>query len=170
MSDNAAAFARPSRVTALQPPPARPTAPHSAQPAPTPTMATPKPSPHAKERVLIMVTAHLRDRLKAVAASKNKTYQDLVFDAVEATVDDLPDLMVHRTGQGTTNTGLFNRATTRPHTSAEGKVQVTIRGVTPQNRAVLDGLVQSTGAPSLTALITAALEAHLPERPRSLRG
>lgn len=166
MSENAAAFARPSRVAAITPPPARPTTARSAQPAPTPTMATPKPSPH--ERVLIMVTTHLRDRLKAVATSKNTTYRDLVFDAIESTVDKLPELMTHRTGQET-NTGLFNRSTTRPNTSAEGKVQVTIRGITAQNRAVLNDLVQSTGAPSLTALITAALEAHLPERPRSLR-
>lgn len=169
MSTHAEAFGRPSnRVAALQPPPARPTAPRSAPAAPTPTVATPTPAPHTKARILIMVTTHLRERLKAVAASKNKTYQDLVFDAIEATVDDLPDLLAHRTGKST-NTGLFNRTTARPQTTAEGRVQVTIRGVTHQNRAVLNGLVQSTGAPSLTALITAALEAHLPERPRSLR-
>lgn len=171
-TDLADAFAKPNRAAGLQPPPPRATTPITTTPVaetpPPPTRARTAPAAN-NGRAIIQVSVALRDRLRAVATTKNKTYRDVIFDAVEATIDDLPDLLEHHS-QATTNTELFERASTRPHTTTEGRVQVTIRGLTPQNRAVLNDLVQRTHAPSMTALLTAALEAHLPERPRALRG
>lgn len=179
MNDLAAAFTKPDRAAGLQPPNTRPrpkaapTQPAASAAAAAPAIARPETTTRAGThgtagRAIILVSVQLRDRLRAVATSKGKTYRDLILDAVEATVDDLPELITKHTGTKTVNTGLFERTVTTT-TPSEGKVQVTIRGLTPQHRQVLTDLVQQTGAPSLTALLVAALEAHLPERPRSLR-
>lgn len=180
--DLSTAFAAPNRAAGLRPLPARDTtkSPAAAPAEQAQTVRPPAASQPATtrraprrtstgDRLLIALPLSLRDRLRAVAQTRQVTYRDLVLDAIEATVDELPSLLTPQASE-TVHTGLFERAATRKTKPAtEGTAQVTIRGLTPQNRDVLAQLVTDTGATSLTQLITTALDKHLPERPRALR-
>lgn len=177
-TDLAASFAPPDRAAGLRKLPQRPArpGPPAESPAQTQTVRPPasstparKPQASSSDRLLIALPQSLRDRLRAVAQTRQVTYRDLILDAIEATIDELPQLIAAHDTTTTVNTGLFERTTHRRPASPEGTAQVTIRGLNPQNRDVLAQLVIDTGAASLTELIATALDKHLPERPRALR-
>ncbi|MGL5823583.1 MAG: hypothetical protein ACRCYU_01795 [Nocardioides sp.] len=103
--------------------------------------------------------------MQAVQAQRGTRYLDQVLDALEATVDQLPALVVETTSTPHIQGKLFERAATTPpnETGGRHRVQLTIRGVLPSQLAVIDQLVESSGAPSRSALINAALDAVLPD-------
>lgn len=121
----------------------------------------------ADRPLVLSVPRRIRDRMQAarargIAAGKPYNYLDQVLDAIEATVDDLPDLVRRGAGRSVTKTGLFEReVVTRPE--PEPTVQLTIRGVLPSQFDVIDRLVADTGAEYRSTLIVAALDAALPQ-------
>lgn len=125
-------------------------------------------SSRSADRPLVLsVPRRIRDRMQAarargIAVGKPYNYLDQVLDAIEATVDDLPDLVRRGAGRSVTKTGLFEReVVTRPE--PEPTVQLTIRGVLPSQFDVIDRLVADTGAEYRSTLIVAALDAALPQ-------
>lgn len=138
--------------------------------APAPAAAgAPHPAPGQHRAILVLWTPEsIRARMRAVRATKETPFIDIVLDAIEATVDQLPDLVVKQAQPQTVHGRLFDRvqaAAGQPET----KVQVTIRGALPSHLAVIDDLVKTTGAPNRSALITLALDQALPARPRAQR-
>lgn len=171
-TDLATAFAKPSRASQLHMPPRRPQP--ATRPAPAsspppgepPTPAKPVPAP---TQILVLYTPEsIRTRMRAVQAAKRTTFMEQVLDAIEATIDDLDHLIHERTQPATIKGRLFERKAP-PAPVEETKVQVTIRGALPSQLHVIDQLVEQTGAPNRSALITAALDHHLPVRPRAMR-
>ncbi len=112
-------------------------------------------------RLVLWTPVSIRARMQAVQSSTGALYLDQVLDALEATVDRLPDLVAETTEQPHIQGKLFERAVATPEASPP-RVQLTIRGVLDSQLAVIDQLVESSGARSRSALINAALEATLP--------
>lgn len=153
-----------------------------AEPAPVPEAATPPvakkaPAPRARTatressepgRLVLWTTVSIRSRMKALQAETDRVYRDQVLDALEATHQELPDL-VARTSTAPTTTvrgALFERleAVTSTEDKGERRVQLTIRHFLESQLDVIDHLVKTTGAKSRSALVNAALDAYLPER------
>lgn len=126
--------------------------------------------PDSDGRLVIAIPPGLRDRARAAAASRGLTYADIALEAVEAVHDQLPELVErHRQPDPETRgRGLFEHRP-RQRRASEATVQITIRGLNAHDRGVLDQLVEGSGAHTLTELLTVALDAHLPVRPRSMR-
>lgn len=99
--------------------------------------------------------AQFRER----ARSTGVTQPDLLMDAISAAQGQLHDLV--KPADAPVDDGLFLR---RPSTKAEEPLAtLTLRMLAP-NVAVVDDLVQSTGAPSRSALCAAALRHYLADR------
>lgn len=103
-------------------------------------------------------------RLIAYKKSSGLSHPNILFDAIEATADRLPELIKENTVTvGSTGRSLFNRPQTVAKRSTDGEPKKTfIVRISEENKAVVDGLVEQTGAPSRNALFTAAYEAFLP--------
>lgn len=151
--------------------------PHPPIPGGTPARARPRPrraprtpGPASDGRLVLALPVPLRDRARTVAAGRGETYADVVLRAVQHTHARLPDLIEDRRHHdaGATIGPLFEHRTHRRRTT-EATAQVTIRGLSAHDRAVLDRLVDDVGAANLTELVTVALEADLPTRPRAMR-
>lgn len=106
----------------------------------------------------------IRARMQAVRASTGKLYLDQVLDALEATVDDLPELVAKTAAPRTTRGSLFERTQVSTVVADTYRKQLTIRGVLQSQLDVIDALVDSTGAGSRSRLINIALDEVLPNR------
>lgn len=129
-----------------------------------------KPAADSDGRLVVALPIALRDRARAHASSRGETYLDVALAAVQDVHERLPQLVAARHAELTPpapSGGLFEHQPRRKVT--EATTQVTIRGLTGHDRAVLEELVDTVGAANLTELLTVALDAHLPQRPRSLR-
>lgn len=113
-------------------------------------------------RLVLWTPLSIRTRMQAVRNQRGTLYLDQVLDALESTVDDLPDLVHQATSAPVVQGRLFERTTSAPPQSDERRVQLTINGFLRTHIDVIDALVTSTGAPSRSALINAALDATLP--------
>ncbi len=103
----------------------------------------------------IYISAAIRERLRDTAGER--TYTEVVLEAIESTLEEL------RTKFNTVarSESMFSgRARPQNKAHAEPFVQVTIRPL-KDDLAIVDGLVEQLGAPSRSALISAALEIHL---------
>lgn len=126
-------------------------------------------APTSDGRLVVALPVGLRDRAKAVAATRGETYAEVVLRAIQETHPRLGDLVAsHRGGDGPAIGSLFEHRA-KPKRVAEATVQVTIRGLSQHDRGVLDRLVDEVGAANLTELVTVALDEHLPARPRAMR-
>lgn len=122
-------------------------------------------------RLIIALPIGLRDRARAHSTSRGETYLDVILAAVQDVHPRLSQLIEKRhqgETEAPTSGGLFEHQPRRKR-ATEATAQVTIRGLTPHDRGVLEDLVTTSGAANLTELITVALDEHLPQRPRSLR-
>lgn len=111
--------------------------------------------------LVLWTPERIRARMQAVRTSTGTLYLDQVLDALEASVDELDELVANETAPKTVQTGLFVREQAAP-TGAEPRKQLTIRGVLQSQIDVIDGLVESTGAGSRSRLVNLALDRYLP--------
>ena len=118
--------------------------------------------------VVVYLAVSLRSRLRAHATTTGRSHTQIVFDAL----NDTHSRMAELTGgplPGSAQDGLFvvQRSVRRQH--REDRVQVSIRP-NPENLAVIDGLAGQHTAGNRSALIAAALDAHLPVPMKGLPG
>lgn len=126
-------------------------------------------APTSDGRLVVALPVALRDRAKAVAATRGETYAEVVLRAIQETHPRLGDLVSSRRGDEGPAIGSLFEHRAKPKRVAEATVQVTIRGLSQHDRGVLDRLVDEVGAANLTELVTVALDEHLPARPRAMR-
>lgn len=100
--------------------------------------------------------------MKATREETGKVYRDQVLDALEASVDQLDDLIGALNRPAVTQGKLFERVADRAPAVApvQDRRQMTIPGFTVSQLGVIDALVESTGATSRSQLISTALEWH----------
>lgn len=119
------------------------------------------PPSESSGKLILSASTPIRQRLRAVRNATERVYRDQVLDALEATVDDLPEL-IERLNRPVVATGrLFDRDVAPKPATGETK-QLTIAGFTASQLEVIDHLVQSTGATGRNQLVIAALDEHLP--------
>lgn len=131
---------------------------------PTTTAPTAVSGSKADQSIPISLPKSLHERLKAYKASTGRSHPTILFDAIEATIDQLPELLRERTVSAEPSSRrLFNRPSTmtRQSTGDEPKETLILR-ITPDNKAVIDELIHEVGAPSRNALLVAAYDGYLP--------
>ena len=188
-ADLSEAFAKPTRAAGIrlparkapQSPPEAPQRPVSAVPDPSPAStasspvieaasdsqagpaATRRPRPSSEQgRLVLWLPRSLHARMKAEQDVTGTVYRDQILDALEATVDRLPELVAQAAAPaaGHIKGRLFERAASTPTAEPAriAKVQLTVRGFLDSQLAVIDELAESTGAGSRSALVGAALD------------
>ena len=174
--DRTAGVALPPRPRPVTQPSNEPEAARQVSETPAPQAAAPtrRRSPRTASadsdgRLVIALPIPLRDRARAYAASHGYTYADVCLEAIETHHEHLSDLVdaLRATSSGAETGVLFERRPTARATTPT--TQVTIRGISAHDRKVLDSLVDQAGARTLTELLLAVLDEHLPHRPRALR-
>lgn len=103
----------------------------------------------------IYIRPELLDQIRDWRRSHEITNGDLILDAIQATIDQLPDLIAPTPVSAD---GMFARESRQHHV---GKVQFSAR-LRGDNVAVIDELVDKFEAGSRSRLIEAALAAYLP--------
>jgi len=123
------------------------------------SQADPRPAAHPPARgVIAYLPISLRDRLRQRRRSDEAPFADIVLDAVEATADQLDELLA--AGRPHTERSTLFVRNTRPEPDLEPHVQVYLR-LNAENLRVLDRLTEQHNAPSRSALIAAALRRYL---------
>jgi hypothetical protein len=157
------------RPTAAQPPPVV-AVPTTTQPSPktepeasTRPAATAEPDaarepqsdrPRRRPHTVFYLPLDLSKELRELARSRNMTNADVIFDALESTLEELPELLKPPAGG---ERGMFTRTPTKP---VGQKVQISGR-IQEDNLAIIDRLVDQHGAESRSQLIEVALRAYL---------
>ena len=188
-ADLSEAFAKPTRAAGIrlparkapQSPAESPQRPVSAVPDPSPasTASSPDIEPASESqagpaatrrlrasseqgRLVLWLPRSLHARMKAEQDATGTVYRDQILDALEATVDRLPELVAQASAPaaGHIKGRLFERAASTPTAEPAriAKVQLTVRGFLDSQLAVIDELAESTGAGSRSALVGAALD------------
>lgn len=111
----------------------------------------------------VRIDARCATRLKSFRDSVGWTTGEVIIDALEHTIDELPELLYP---EGAIGGALFARRGTsgQPATSSS-KAPLYLRLLT-EDYTVLDGLVEKTGARSRTHLIETAVTAYLDQKER----
>lgn len=135
--------------------PARSEAPKPAGEKPARKPARRRPTPSAVTGTAIYVRPELLEQIRVFRRTTEVTNGDLILDAIEASVDQLPKLVAPKQVSGD---GMFARTTRDGHI---GKVQLSAR-LLDENLHVIDELVDQLSAESRSQLIEAALTAYLP--------
>lgn len=138
-----------------------PTAPRKAPQATKTPRKAPRRAPVITGRLVLWSPVSLRSRMQTNRAATGKRYADQVLDALEETIDQLPELL-DQANRGRQHTGrLFERE--EPASKATPvKVQLTITGFSDSQLQVIDKLVEELGTESRSTLINTALDQHLP--------
>lgn len=104
----------------------------------------------------------LSKELREFARSRNKTNADVIFDALESTLEELPQLLKPAAGPaaGDAGQGVFTRTPAKP---VGQKVQISGR-IQDDNLTIIDRLVDQHGAESRSHLVEVALRAYLSTR------
>lgn len=166
---------KPKRASRRTAAPAPQTAPEALTSVEEPTVpAEPTPGPSAPESshegksdqpVQVALPASLYKRLLSFKADTGLSHPNILFDAIDATAAELPDLIKARTVQlgSSTGTSLFNRPKTvvKRDASDEAKETFIVR-ITKQNKDILDGLVKDVAAPNRNVLLVVAYDSYLP--------
>lgn len=118
---------------------------------------------HGRLVLVLWTPVSIRARMQAVRQDKGTLYLDQVLDAIEATYDEIGDLVARATGPIQVQGRLFERTAAAPVEGGEQRVQLTIRGVLASQLHVIDELVDQHSAGSRSALVNAALDATLPQ-------
>jgi hypothetical protein len=151
--------------TTLEPPAASPQPPPPAVPRARrgrpPSAAASTRTDAGRGRLVLWTPVSIRARMQSVRLNTGTLYLDQVLDAIETTYDQLADLVQQATGPTPVQGRLFERTGVNS-TEPEQRVQLTIGGVLDSQLRTIDQLVDSTGAPSRSALVNAALNAALP--------
>lgn len=126
----------------------------------TQTASVPSRPAAGEGRLVLWTPEEIRGRMQAEQRRTGKRYLDQVLDAIEATYEQLPDLVATSGEKAHVQGSLFERVIETEH--AERRVQLTIRGVLDSQLAVIDELAATTGAGSRSALVNTALDANLP--------
>lgn len=138
---------------------------HSAAPSNAPEAAA---DDKADQPVQISLSVSLNARLTAFKKETGLSHPNILFDAIENTAEQLPELVKAKTVQlgSSTGTSLFSRPRTavKRDAASEPKESFIIR-ITKQNKGVLDTLVKQVEAPNRMVLIVAAYDEYLPELP-----
>lgn len=135
---------------------------------PTAEGNTDRASSKADQAIPFNLPLTLWNRLEAYRRATGISNPNILFNAIEATYDRLPELVSARTvtfggGADAGATRLFNRPATAAQRAAdsEPKKQLIIR-VNKENKQVLDDLWPEVGAPNRTVMVVAALDDFLP--------
>ena len=112
--------------------------------------------------VIVQLPNAIADRLRNQARTRSVTYKELILDAVEATVDELEDLVAQRRPRARKVGSLFAGERTAPLARPEGRRQISIK-LTKASITALDDLATTHGAKSRSELIAIALDAYLPQ-------
>ena len=119
------------------------------------TVREPQPiRPRRRPHTVFYLPLDLSKELRELARSRNKTNADVIFDALESTLEELPELLKPPAGG---EDGMFTRTPTKP---VGQKVQISGR-MQEDNLAIIDRLVDQHGAESRSQLIEVALRAYL---------
>lgn len=111
--------------------------------------------------LVVLTPISIRSRMQAVRNETGKKYADQILDALEATVDELPALVAAVDAPRTVKGPLFERVVETERAEVV-KRQLTVPGLSASHLAVIDDLVESTGAGSRSKLVNTALDHHLP--------
>lgn len=105
------------------------------------------------------------DTLIRYKTESGKTHATILFDAIEATYDQLPELIRARTIQPESSRRLFDRpeAVSIRRDDDEPKKTFIIR-VSHKNKATIEQLAKDLGAPNPTQLTAIAYEAYLADK------
>jgi hypothetical protein len=122
------------------------------------TTSTASPVPRL---VILQLPNSTADRLRDSARQRGVTYKELALDAVEATADQLPDLLAAQRPKARAE-GLFAGERVAVQVRPEGRRQVSIK-LTETSIAALDDLATQHGARSRSELVATALDAYLAE-------
>src|SRR4051812_2882712 len=112
--------------------------------------------------VIVQLPNAIADRLRDQARTRSVTYKELILDAVEATVEQLGDLVAQRRPPAREVGSLFAGERTTPLVRPEGRRQISIK-LTEASITALDNLATNLGAKSCSELIAIALDAYVPE-------
>jgi Ribbon-helix-helix protein, copG family len=112
--------------------------------------------------VIVQLPNAIADRLRDQARTRSVTYKELILDAVEATVEQLGDLVAQRRPRAREVGSLFAGERTTPLVRPEGRRQISIK-LTEASITAVDNLATTLGAKSRSELIAIALDAYLPE-------
>ena len=107
-----------------------------------------------RDYTVFYVPLEVSEQVRDMARRADLTNADVIFDAIEATQDDLPRLLPAPVSPAG-NDRLFARAERRP---VGKKVQISAV-ISPSNLAAIDGLVERLGADSRSHLVEVALSA-----------
>lgn len=130
------------------------------QPASRPRARAPRSTASPVPRLVILQLPNsTADRLRDNARQRGVTYKELALDAVEATADQLPDLLAAQRPKARAE-GLFAGERVASQVRPEGRRQVSIK-LTETSIAALDDLTSKHGARSRSELVATALDAYL---------
>lgn len=111
----------------------------------------------------VYLPVSLVERLRKFAKSTAGTYTDITLDAIEDVHDRLADLVRPAVVAGPSRSGpLFAGRQPRRMTHTEPHQQVNMR-FSAQDLEVIDQLVEQVDAPNRSAMLSAALDAYLPD-------
>lgn len=110
--------------------------------------------PRQRDHTVFYVPLDVSERVRDMARREDLTNADVIFDAIEASQEDLPRLLAAPVVPAG-NDRLFARAERRP---VGKKVQISAV-ISPSNLAAIDGLVKKLGADSRSHLVEVALSA-----------
>jgi hypothetical protein len=136
-----------------------------AEPAPAPSAPESSHEGKSDQPVQVALPASLYQRLISFKSKTGLSHPNILFDAIDATAAELPDLIKARTVQlgSSTGTSLFNRPKTVVKRDATDEPKETfIVRITKQNKAILDGLVKDVAAPNRNVLLVVAYDSYLP--------
>ncbi len=108
-----------------------------------------------RDHTVFYLPIEVSDRLRDVARRQNKTNADVIFDAIEAALPDLPSLLAQPSSQR--DGGVFDRRAMKP---VGQKVQISAV-ISPRNLALIDQMVADHGADSRSQLVEASLNVYL---------
>lgn len=157
---------RPTAAPAVHPPVEAVPAANRPEPAPA---AAPEPAaarepqpeatrPRRRPHTVFYLPLDLSKELRELARRRNKTNADVIFDALESTLEELPQLLNPQAGgEADSSHGMFTRTPTKP---VGQKVQISGR-IQDDNLAIIDRLVNQHGAESRSQLVEVALRAYL---------
>ncbi len=121
----------------------------------------------ADQPVAINLPVSLEGRLERYRKKSGLSNPNIIFNALEATYDRLPELVgektIHLGGDSGGGTTLFSRPprAVRRDFSGELKRPLIVR-ITAENKQILEGLKTTVGAPNRSVMVVAALDDFLP--------
>lgn len=111
--------------------------------------------------VQVTLSEELASRLRQYKDRSGLSHPNILFDAIEFSLDDLPHLIQNRsTSLDPGRKKLFDRPSA-PIRSDEGPTETFIVRVTPSNKKIIDDLWKQLEAPSRKALLAVAYRAYL---------